>query len=85
MPRLTEEEAVAIARCFAFRKKRKPWPIHNVYFKPASEDPTPGSARDRWFIVFDTRTPEDNFVIDPCTQTVIVNDETGRARYHRYY
>lgn len=82
MPRLTEEEAVAIARRFIGGKKEMPRPpIRSVWFRPASEDPTPGSARDRWFIAFDARKPGDRFVVDPCTFTVVVNDESGRARY----
>jgi len=85
MPRLTQEEAVAIARRFAHRKKRPPMPILSVFFRPAHADPAAGSARDRWFVMFDTRTAEDTFVIDPCTVTVMVNDETGKARYSRYY
>jgi len=80
MPRLTEEEAVAIASRFIRRKNRTPPPIFGLRFRPASEDPTPGSAHDRWFVDFDLRGLEDGVVMDPCTATVVVNDASGRAR-----
>jgi hypothetical protein len=80
MPRLTQEEAAAIAGRFIRRKNQPPPPILGIEFRPASRDPTPGSAHDRWFVHFDVRGPEGGAVMDPCTQTVVVNDASGRAR-----
>jgi hypothetical protein len=80
MPRLTQEEAAAIAGRFIRRKNQPPPLILGIEFRPASRDPTPGSAHDRWFVHFDVRGPKGGAVMDPCTQTVVVNDASGRAR-----
>lgn len=80
MPRLTQEEAAAIAGRFIRRKNQSPPPILGIEFRSADKDPTPGSAHDRWFVHFDVRGPVGGAVMDPCTQTVVVNDASGRAR-----
>lgn len=79
--RKREEDVLRIATRFAEKAEGRPLPPPSISFRPASEALHPEITRDCWFVGFDLRRPEDSFVIDPCTLTIVVDDATGRPSF----
>ena len=78
---MTQDQVIQIAKDFLRRRRSITLPVLSVIFRPASKALYPHLAHDCWFVSFDLRKPDDEFVQDPCTITVDVDDATGKPSF----